>query len=311
MITILRKELADYFTSIRCIIVLLLALAISAMALHAAFGGIRGETETEFVFLRLFTTSESAIPALLNFPTIIALFFIPFIGIALGFDAINSESASGSLSRVLSQPVFRDNVINAKFLASMFTLSIMAASSMLLIAGYGLRLIGVPPSSEEFIRLFIYLVSIIIYGGFWIGLAILFSVLFRRISTSLIASLALWLFFGLFYIFMVAPALANALAPTADGTTEALIRNAQLQQILLRVSPNYLFLESSSVLLLPLVRTLGIITYGEAAYMIPNPLSLTQSLLLVWPQLTTLISLTAICFGISYVVFMRQEIRAT
>jgi len=311
MITILRKELADYFTSIRGVIALLLVFAISAMALHAAFLGIRGETETEFVFLRLFTTPEKAIPALLNFPTIMALFFIPFIGIALGFDAINSERTSGTLSRVLSQPVFRDNVINAKFLASIFTLSIMATTSMLLISGYGLRIIGVPPTSEEFIRLFIYLVSIIIYGAFWLGLAILFSVLFRWVGTSLLTSLAMWLFFGLFYIFMLAPVIANALAPTADGTTAELIRNAELQSILLRVSPNYLFLESSTVLLLPLVRTLGIVTIGEAVYMIPNPLSLGQSLLLMWPHLTILIGLTAICFAISYVVFMRQEIRAT
>jgi ABC-2 type transport system permease protein len=311
MFTIFRKELADYFTSIRCLVVLLLVLAISAMALHAAYLGIRGETSTEFIFLRLFTTSEAAIPALLNFPTIIALFFMPFIGIALGFDAINSERARGTLSRVLSQPVFRDNVINAKFLASVFTLAIMAAASMLFIAGYGLRIIGVPPSSEEIIRLFIYLVSIVVYGAFWIGLAMLFSVLFRWVGSSLLTSLAFWLFFSLFYIFMVAPAIANALAPTASGTTQALIHNYELNQLLLRISPSYLFLESSTVLLLPLVRTLGVITVGEAAYMVPNPLSLGQSLLLAWPHLTILISLTAVCFGVSYVVFMRQEVRAS
>jgi ABC-2 type transport system permease protein len=311
MFTIFRKELADYFTSIRGVVVLLLVFAISAMALHSAYVGMRGEFDTEFVFLRLFTTPEKAIPALLNFPTIIALFFMPFIGIALGFDAVNSERARGTLSRVLSQPVFRDNVINAKFLASVFTLSIMAATSMLLIAGYGLRIIGVPPSSEEVIRLLLYLVSIIVYGAFWIGLAMLFSVLFRWVGSSLLTSLAFWLFFSLFYIFLVAPTLANALAPTTSGTTAAAIHNVQMQQLLLRISPSYLFLESSTVLLLPLVRTLGVITIGEAAHMIPNPLSLGQSLLLAWPHLTILVSLTAVCFGVSYVVFMRQEIRAT
>ncbi len=311
MFTIFRKELADYFTSIRGIVVLLLVFAISALALHAAYVGIRGETATEFVFLKLFTTAEEAIPAILNFPTIIALFFMPFIGIALGFDAINSERASGTLSRLLSQPVFRDNVINAKFLASIFILSIMATTSMLLVAGYGLRIIGVPPTSEEFIRLFIYLISIIIYGAFWIGLAMLFSVLFRWVGSSLLTSLAFWLFFSLFYIFMVAPAIANALAPTAGGTTEALIHNFEIQQLLLRISPSYLFLESSTGLLLPLVRTLGVVTPSETVYMLLNPLSLGQSLILVWPQLTILVSLTAACFGVSYVVFMRQEIRAT
>jgi ABC-2 type transport system permease protein len=45
--------------------------------------------------------------------------------------------------------------------------------------------------------------------------------------------------------------------------------------------------------------------------MILNPLSLDQSLLIVWPQLTVLIALTAICFAVCYIVFMRQEIRST
>jgi len=311
MITILRKELVDYFTSIRCLILFSLAFLISAMALHAAYLGIRGQEETQFVFLSLFTTAEEAFPTLLNLPTIMALFFMPFVGIALGFDAINSERANGTLSRLLSQPVFRDNVINAKFLSSVFILSLTAATSLLLIGGIGLRLIGVPPSSEEFIRLFIYLVSIITYGAFWVGLAMLFSVLFRWVGTSLLASLALWLFFGLFYIFMVAPALAGLIAPGADQTTEAAVRYYQVQNMLLRFSPNYLFLESSSVLLFPLMRTLAVLTTVEASYMMPNPLSLGQSLLLVWPHLTILISLTAICFAVSYVAFMRQEIRAT
>ena len=52
-------------------------------------------------------------------------------------------------------------------------------------------------------------------------------------------------------------------------------------------------------------------TQAQMAYMLPNPLSLGQSLLLIWPYLTIMVSLSAVCFGISYVVFMRQEIRAT
>ena len=45
--------------------------------------------------------------------------------------------------------------------------------------------------------------------------------------------------------------------------------------------------------------------------MVPNPLSLGQSMILVWPNVTGLVSLSVICFAISYVLFMRQEIRAT
>jgi ABC-2 type transport system permease protein len=40
-----------------------------------------------------------------------------------------------------------------------------------------------------------------------------------------------------------------------------------------------------------------------------NPLRLGQSILIVFPHVTTLIAITLICFAISYLVFMLQEIR--
>ena len=294
MITIIRKELADYFTSIRIFILFLLVFLASAAALYASYQGIRGiEIKPGFIFLKLFTTSGDVIPSLVTFTAL----FVPIIGIALGFDAINSERSSGTLSRIMSQPVYRDNVINAKFLAGIVTLSIMMAVTILIVSGYGLSMIGVLPTQEEIIRLFLYLILTIVYGAFWMGLAILFSVLFRRIATSLLSSVALWLFFGFFYVNLIVPAIAK--------TTETYL-------LLQRFSPNTLFQEATTVLLLPEWRGAGILTAGEEiAYMLLNPLSLGQSMLIVWPQLTSLISLTAVCFAVSYVLFMRQEIRAT
>ena len=128
------------------------------------------------------------------------------------------------------------------------------------------------------------------------GLAILFSVLLRSLAISLLASIAVWLFFGFFYTLLIVPAVA---------------KSVEMYLALLRLSPNTLFDEATMAMLLPQSRGLGILTSGEIAYMIPNPLPLDQSLLLIWPQLTTLIGLAAVCFAISYVVFMRQEIRAT
>ncbi len=308
MITIIRKELADYFTSIRCLVLFILILFASAAGLFAAFQGIRGANLPEgFVFLGLFTTPGNVIPSLIS---LIAL-LVPIIGIALGFDAINSERSGGTLSRILSQPVYRDNVINGKFLAGIITLSIMIAATLLIVSGFGLRLIGVTPTSEEALRLFIYFIFTIIYGAFWMGLAMLFSVIFRRIATSLLTSIGIWLLFSIF-ILMIAPAIANTLVPTTNGTEAEIIRNAELQQMIMRISPNTLFSEATTALLLPVtVGSLGVITASQVAYMLPNPLSLGQSTILIWPQLTSLIALSAICFAVSYVVFMRQEIRAT
>jgi len=305
---ILRKELADYFTSIRFFVFFALILFASAAGLRAASEGIRSANLPEgFIFLGLFTTPGSVIPPLSYLISLI----VPLIGIALGFDAINSERTGGTLSRILSQPIYRDSVINGKFLAGLVTMSVMIGSMLLLVSGFGLWMIGVPPTAEEIIRIFIYLFLTIVYGAFWMGLAILFSVLLRRIASSLLTSLGVWLFFSIF-ILLVAPAIANAIVPTVDAAETELIRNAELHRMITRFSPNILFQEATTALIFPvLVGSLGMISTSQVAYMIPNPLSLGQSMLLIWPHLTSLISLSTICFAISYVLFMRQEIRPT
>ncbi len=293
MKAIFRKEMADYLGSMRVLILFILTLLVSGVAIFAAYQAIRGSGSEGAVFLRLFTTPIPDFPLsfLLIFINFNALFFIPIIGITLGFDVINREHSERTLSRVLSQPVFRDSVINAKFLAGTATLSIMMAVAVLIVSGFGLRMIGVPPSSEEVIRLFLYLVFAVFYGAFWVGLSVLFSVLFRSIATSLLLPLAIWIVsgFGVLILAYVIP--------------------AAVSNVLLQFSPVWLFALASGVLLQPSLGAGTMIAMGSAIN--PQPLSLGQSMLLMWPQLTLLISVTLICFAISYVAFMRQEVRTT
>jgi ABC-2 type transport system permease protein len=307
MKAIFRKEMADYFTSIRFIVLFILIFFAAAGGLFAASQGIREANPPEgFKFLGLFTTSGEVMPSLVFFLSIL----VPIIGIALGFDAINSEHAGGTLSRVLSQPLYRDSVINGKFLAGIITLSIMLGTTVLLVSGYGLRMIGVSPTAGEIIRLFLYLFLTIVYGAFWLGLAILFSVLLRRVAASLLISFAVWIFFS-FFMLMIAPTIANILSPVSDASNEAeIIRNAEIQQTVMLFSPNTLFSQATTALLIPVaVGSLGVITPSQVAHMLPNPLNLSQSLVLIWPHLTSLVSLSVICFAVSYVLFMRQEVR--
>ena len=301
MVAILRKELADYFTSIRFLVLFILVLATSGYGLFAAYNGIRqalnesgAVTGSGFVFITLFTSGQGAFTL-----TFFIMLLVPIIGIALGFDAVNSERSGGTLSRLLSQPVYRDGVINGKFLAGIITLAIMVATTLLLVSGYGLRMIGVPPTAEEIIRLFIYIILIIIYGAFWMGLAMLFSVVTKRVAVSLLITIAIWLIFFLWTL--MGPLFTATIAQSVEG-----------QLNLLRISPLFLFSEATTVLLVPAYR-LGFMTMtaGELSYVIPNPVSLGQSLITIWPHLVGLISLSVICFAISYVLFMRQEIRAT
>jgi ABC-2 type transport system permease protein len=294
LMAIFWKELADHFNSKRFIILSILVYLASIFTIYVAAQNIRsGITETtQFIFLRFFTISgENQIFTFLFFLS----FFIPIVGIALGFDAINSERASGNLSRLLSQPLYRDSVVNGKFLAGLVTLAILVTSIVLLVAGMGLRIIGVPPTAEEILRLVTFIIVSIIYGAFWMSLSVLFSVLFNRIATAALASIALWLFLSLFV-----PIIAQVVAGA----------NVEIAGAINHISPGVLYGEVTQVLLIPSHPTMFMVSMYYTG-LEPNPLPLSQSLLIAWPQLTSLIGLTALCFAISYIKFMREEIRST
>ena len=110
---------------------------------------------------------------------------------------------------------------------------------------------------------------------------------------------------------MVASSLAASLYPL-DGI-EGLFNmeaNYNLELTVNRISPYYLFSEAASTILNPNVRSIGVVTMSQLSGAVAGYLPFGQSLLLVWPHVVCMIALTAVCFGASYVAFMRQEIRA-
>jgi ABC-2 type transport system permease protein len=310
MFAVVRKELADCFNSVRFFVLFLLVLIASGLGVLAVQNGIRAALEQSqavtsngFIFLAMFTTSFPNI-TFLNFAIVIAI-IIPIIGIALGFDTINSERTGRTMSRLLAQPVYRDSVINGKFIAGLITMSIMVGTAVLLMAGYGLRMIGVPPTSEEIIRLLFYVVITIVYGAFWMGLAMLCSVLFKRAAGSLLIPIVI------FIIFFAWMYMGSVFVPVdTSAVIDTQIRQMELQEMVLRISPMYLFQESFFMLLNPVMMGLGVITSNQASFMVANPLSIGQALLTVWPHIVIMISLSVVLFAISYIVFMKQEVRA-
>ena len=90
---------------------------------------------------------------------------MPLVAIGLGFDAVNGEHNRRTLSRILSQPIYRDALLFGKFVAGLFTLSISLIVLWLLVIGFGLFGLGVPPNAEEMARALVLLVVTIAYGG--------------------------------------------------------------------------------------------------------------------------------------------------
>jgi ABC-2 type transport system permease protein len=307
---IINKEISDHVRSWRFIILLAIIALTCIGSLYTALTNIGqavkpNDPEGTFFFLKLFTISDGTLPSFFVFIS----FLGPLLGISLGFDAINSEHNNGTLSHLLAQPVYRDYLLNAKFIASLIVISVMFFALGFLVMGLGLIIIGIPPTAEEFMRIVFFLLLSILYVAFWLNLSILFSVLFRQPATSALSGISVWLFFLVFYG-MIINLITKGIAPPQYAPENVIINFEGLKMTLMRFMPNQLFSDATTTLLMPSVRSLGPLTMEQVYGTVPGPLPLGQSLLLVWPQVTGLIAATIMCFALSYYSFMRREIRS-
>ncbi|WP_041862615.1 ABC transporter permease [Bordetella petrii] len=304
------KEFADHLSSARMRVLEWLIVLTAAAALYGALQQIRSTTaEDPFVFLRVFTTARAPMP---SFASLLG-FLIPLMAIGLGFDAINGEYSRRTMSRLLSQPIYRDALLLGKFLAGLATLAISLLCLWLIVIGVGLLALGVPPSGQEVARSLLFLLMALAYAGVWLALSMLFSVLFRSAATSALVSLGLWLFLALLWP-LLSSALAQAIAPP-DLASQLLgqpsLPTLEWQHALQRLSPAQLFNESIIAVLSPMTRAIGPIFLDQLEGAVMGaPLALGQSIQIVWAQAVGLIAGVILLFALTYVVFQRQEVRA-
>ena len=202
-----------------------------------------------------------------------------------------------------------DGTLPSFAVAALAVIGIMLFMLGFLVMGFGLIAIGIPPTAEEFMRVVFFLFVSLFYVAFWLNLSIFFSIRFKQAATSALACVAIWLFFSVFYN-MIINLVGKALSPSAWASDYQVIAYQRFMLNLLRFAPSELFNEATMTLLMPSVRSLGPLTMEQVHGAIPSPLPLGQSLLVVWPQLTGLIAATVVCFALSYVSFMRKEVRS-
>ena len=276
---VFRKELCDHFSSYRFVILFALIAMVSFITSYMAAIDMRSNQDAlaniEFPFLLLFSSSG----ALFSMVQFVA-FFGPLIGLVLGFDTINRERATGTLIKIVSQPIYRDAVINGKFLAGVATIAIMLLAILLVVSGFGLWLVGVVPGVEEIWRMFVYLLISVCYISFWLGIAILFSIVFRGIATSALASVALWIFLS-FFVSLGADVIANAAAPVksrAETAPEDLIRNIRLKENIALSSPMALYSDASGTIIDPMRKTTrSVVLMNPVEELLPGKLSMISA----------------------------------
>jgi len=314
-VTLCRKELADHLGSKRYIILFALILILSTLSAYQGAEYIKNNPQAGF--MAIFSGAQFGFSF-----TSLMVFFGPIIGLSLGFDAINKERTSGSLSVLLSQPIYRDSVINGKFLAGISALSLLTVTTVGIMCGIAMPILGFGPDLEDVSRIILFTLLTILYLAFWLALGLLYSTVTKKTSTSILMSVATWLFFSI-VIAIIAALAANLLIPItvprdASGRNitrilqspefrELLQRRFSIQMNIQRVSPAYLYNEAA-------VSILGV-SQGGLGFIRPRggspfrSLGLIERLTASWPQITAIAVGLVICFAASYILFLRLEIR--
>lgn len=306
-----RKELADHLLSARFLAMISILGLVAVGTVYGAaqsLGDVAQDASSAGVglFLRLFTINADPVP--FSFVTFLG-FLAPILGIAYGFDAISGEVSQGTLPRLVAQPIHRDDVINGKFVAGLGAIGVIMVTVTMIVAGLGILMLGIVPTPNDVIRLVVWLVATMAYVSIWLALATLMSVVFRGAATPAVVCIGIWLVVTLFGG-LLAQIGADVLSPVVPSDAASSLQNAETELALSRLSPAVLYDDASTALLIPEVRTLGIITFQQIDRAVSSSLSAGQSVLLVWPQVVGMIALTVVLFAAAYVTFMRREVRA-
>lgn len=307
------KEFADHISSIRFLVLTLILTLAAAAAVYSAAGGLKALAPTAsnvnslFLYLFFYQPQGTELPTFVFFTALLG----PVLGIAFGFDGVNGERSEGTLPRLVSQPIHRDDVINGKFVAGLGAISVIFIAIVAVVGAIGVLQLGILPDLEEVVRLAIWIGLAVVYVGLWLAVALLCSVVFRRAATSALVSIAIWLVLTLFANLLVG-VVAGAISPSGETLNE-IIASETTKRNLSLISPSQLFTEATRATLDPSLQTFDITAFLRLSAddrALPSVLSLGQSMIVVWPQLVGLIALTSGAFAVAYVSFMRQEVRA-
>ena len=313
--TIAAKEMADHLGSTRFFVLLVVVAIAAIVPLIFVSNEITAEAPSlsgvPALFLALFIASNQTI----GLTTVMFVgILVPLVGIAFGFDGINVERNQGTLSRLLAQPIHRDDIVNGKFAAGIAVIALMIGTLIAFVAAAGIMRLGIIPAPEEIARIVAWFLATVLYASFWLAFGLLLSVVIRSAASAALVGFGTWLGRVLLGSFLL-PLLATTIFPTnTTGTVDDLFASASAQQLFVRLSPAQLYSDIGGAVLNP--RVTNVMGFGNldqavaSREQLPTLLSLDQSILLVWPQIVLLIGLTVALFALAYVLFLRQEVRA-
>ncbi|WP_231622089.1 ABC transporter permease [Methanococcoides methylutens] len=241
----------------------------------------------------------------LDIGQIIAL-FLPFMGIALGFDAMSKERESGSLNVLLTHPLYRDTIITGKTLGAMLTLAMVVFVSTITVLGTLLVTSGAELSSLMINRFVIFAILTYLFLSIFVALGILGSIVTKNATKSLIYNIAIWLVLCIAFGMIVATAssIATGEKPLDLSNNDHFL---EVNAVVQKLSPNHHY--AMTVSGRPSFSWLGVSSEKPNVRGISDTEhTLEQWWYELWPNVIVLIVTPAFLTIMAFMTFLRQDI---
>lgn len=245
----------------------------------------------------------------------------PALAMSIGFDRISRERETGTFKALLSHPIYRDSVINGKAIGAIALLAVVTALTFLLIIAVML-LYGIVPTGEDTVAIVLLLVNALLLFITFVGISIAVSALSKNSTMSILYLLGiaflcftLMEFSGPITDLITGPepvsnmgnaeiGLANN-ASMAGGLTNEQIRyydnRRQIYEVINIASPIYNYNIISNAII-----------SKEKPYLerpFNSKATIFDALSLIWNNLLVLFIEIIAAFALSYVSFIRMDIR--
>jgi ABC-2 type transport system permease protein len=307
----------------------------------------RGDSPESIQGLRdqLNALTNPPMPSVLEVFNSMVIFFTflgMILGVAMGFDQISREKDEGSLKFLVSSPIYRDAIINGKTIGAITTLAVaLAAAFLLAIAIVMVR--GVVPGLDDMLRIAAFFVAALLYCTVFFAIAMMMSAITKSTSLSVIFTVGLVVLLIVFSILalIVSGFIAQAIigpAPQMDFfmnnstgsmnvssimsnseymnyTNKLVAMEFQISDTITTVSPvndfgGFMGLGMGGIGNAILSKT-PVQSLSLTMTMMPSTkqISLLDSLASVWVKILVLVVYLVVAFAISYVAFMRMDIR--
>ena len=281
--------------------------------------------------------SATSMPSVLQvFQSMVTLFTLTgmMLGISLGFDAISGEHDKGSIKFLISSPIYRDAIINGKTLGALITLGVAMGSAFIIAIAIMLFKSAVP-SLDDLVRIAAFFLAALLYCMVFYAISLMMSTITKDTTAAVICSV--WLIILLILFSYMAVQIGSAItsvvygpAPMADQSTfdasngninsyiTYVSREYQISNDIGMISPygdfggmmgtgaggigSALVSRTSTDITSDLSASTGTTTFQKVY-------SLEDSISSVMVQLIVLVIELVAAFSISYVAFMKMDIR--